>query len=361
MINRAHRPVIQVGGGVIASASEAEVLELAAKADMPIVSTLMGLGAVPDSEPHYFGLLGMHGSYAANKCVAEADLVLTLGARFSDRVALKPEAFAKEAKVLQIDIDKSEIGKNVAVAEAIVGDCKQVLQALLPHIEKAQHADWLEQIEAWQTEHPTQIRDAHGMLNPQEIIACMCAHDADKETIFVTDVGQHQMWAAQYVKQTKPRNFLTSGGLGTMGFGMGAANGACIGTGRKTVLFTGDGSFAMNFNELGTAVTEGLPVIVVLMDNGVLGMVRQLQRFFSNGHYSQTTTNRKTDFVAFARAMGAEGYRATTTEEMADAMQKAKAAEGPVVIACEIDREDMVYPMVPSNQSIDEMILQGGR
>ena len=359
LINRAHRPVIQVGGGVIASASEAEVLELAAKADMPIVSTLMGLGAVPDSEPHYFGLLGMHGSYAANKCVAEADLVLTLGARFSDRVALKPEAFAKEAKVLQIDIDKSEIGKNVAVAEAIVGDCKQVLQALLPHIEKAQHADWLEQIEAWQTEHPTQIRDAHGMLNPQEIIACMCAHDADKETIFVTDVGQHQMWAAQYVKQTKPRNFLTSGGLGTMGFGYGAAIGAQLGNPDKRVVhLTGDGSFHMNLNEACTAVSNNLPIITVIFNNTVLGMVYQWQTSFYEQRYSNTVPERKTDFVKLIEAFGGTGYRAETAEEFAAAYQKALQADGPVWIDCRIAKTDRVLPMIPNGKTIDDMIFE---
>ena len=298
----------------------------------------MGVDAVPTDFPASLGMSGMHGQYASTKAIAEADLLIAVGARFSDRAVGDKQKYAAKAKIIHIEIDPAEVDKSITVDLPLIGDAKEILRAF-----GRMHAT-----------------DYSGKLTPDAIIDAV-SRVMPKDTPIVTDVGQHQMWVAQRYPFAQPRTFLTSGGLGTMGFGMGAANGACIGTGRKTVLFTGDGSFAMNFNELGTAVTEGLPVIVVLMDNGVLGMVRQLQRFFSNGHYSQTTTNRKTDFVAFARAMGAEGYRATTTEEMADAMQKAKAAEGPVVIACEIDREDMVYPMVPSNQSIDEMILQGGR
>ena len=279
-INGAQRPVIQVGGGVIASESYREVMELAEKADIPMVTTLMGMGAIPSSDERYFGMIGMHGSYAANKCIAEADLILTLGSRFSDRVALKPDQFGKKAKILQVDFDKSEIGKNVAIADCIIGDCKDVLEALIPMTEKADHSQWIQQIRKWNEERPMTVKEANGKMNPQEIIEHLC-DNTDKETIFVTDVGQHQMWAAQYVKQTMPRNFLSSGGLGTMGFGYGAAIGAQMGNPDKRVIhLTGDGSFHMNLNEACTAVSNQLPIITVIFNNRVLGMVYQWQTAF---------------------------------------------------------------------------------
>ena len=358
LIQTAKKPMIFVGGGAVISGAQEELKEFAKKVDAPVTDSLMGKGAFDGTDERYVGMLGMHGTKTANLSLMESDLLIVVGSRFSDRVAANPKTFAQNAKIIQIDIDEAEINKNVAVDISLIGDVRKVLTVLNQRLDSLSHTDWMQEVAERKVEVPLNYN--HDVLTGPYIIEKL-DEITNGEAIIATEVGQHQMWAAQYYKYKHPRTLLTSGGLGTMGFGMGAANGACIGTGRKTVLFTGDGSFAMNFNELGTAVTEGLPVIVVLMDNGVLGMVRQLQRFFSNGHYSQTTTNRKTDFVAFARAMGAEGYRATTTEEMADAMQKAKAAEGPVVIACEIDREDMVYPMVPSNQSIDEMILQGGR
>lgn len=358
LLNRAKKPVIQIGGGVIASGCEAEVLTLAKKADIPVVSTLMGLGALPEDEPHYLGLLGMHGSYAANKCISEADLILTLGSRFSDRVALKPDEFAKKAKILQIDIDKSEIGKNVAVTDSIVCDCGKALKELLPHVEENQHKEWLMQIQAWQNEHPTKIRDAHGMLNPQEMIESMC-ENSDKETVFVTDVGQHQMWAAQYIKQTKPRNFITSGGLGTMGFGYGAAIGAQMGNPDKRVVhLTGDGSFHMNLNEACTAVSNNLPIITVIFNNTVLGMVYQWQTSFYGQRYSNTVPERKTDFVKLIEAFGGVGYRAETAEEFAEAYQKAQKADGPVWIDCRIAKTDKVLPMIPNGKTIDDMIFE---
>lgn len=337
-----------------------EIMELSRRLDAPICHSLMSVDAVPTDFPASLGMSGMHGQYASTKAIAEADLLIAVGARFSDRAVGDKQKYAAKAKIIHIEIDPAEVDKSITVDLPLIGDAKEILGKILAAVEGGKKEKWQAEIAEMRAFGRMHATDYSGKLTPDAIIDAV-SRVMPKDTPIVTDVGQHQMWVAQRYPFAQPRTFLTSGGLGTMGFGMGAANGACIGTGRKTVLFTGDGSFAMNFNELGTAVTEGLPVIVVLMDNGVLGMVRQLQRFFSNGHYSQTTTNRKTDFVAFARAMGAEGYRATTTEEMADAMQKAKAAEGPVVIACEIDREDMVYPMVPSNQSIDEMILQGGR
>lgn len=357
-INGAQRPVIQVGGGVIASESYREVMELAEKADIPMVTTLMGMGAIPSSDERYFGMIGMHGSYAANKCIAEADLILTLGSRFSDRVALKPDQFGKKAKILQVDIDKSEIGKNVAIADCIIGDCKDVLEALIPMTEKADHSQWIQQIRKWNEERPMTVKEANGKMNPQEIIEHL--HDnTDKETIFVTDVGQHQMWAAQYVKQTMPRNFLSSGGLGTMGFGYGAAIGAQMGNPDKRVIhLTGDGSFHMNLNEACTAVSNQLPIITVIFNNRVLGMVYQWQTAFYGERYSNTTPERKTDFVKLIEAFGGSGFRVNDMDELKEAYEKALRIQGPVWIDCNIAECDKVLPMIPNGKTIDDMLFE---
>ena len=357
-INGAQKPVIQVGGGVIASESYREVMELAKKADIPMVTTLMGMGAIPSSDERYFGMIGMHGSYAANKCIAEADLILTLGSRFSDRVALKPDQFGKKAKILQVDIDKSEIGKNVAVADCIIGDCKDVLEALIPMTEKADHSQWIQQIKKWNEERPMTVKEANGKMNPQEIIEHLC-DNTDKETIFVTDVGQHQMWAAQYVKQTMPRNFLSSGGLGTMGFGYGAAIGAHMGNPDKRVIhLTGDGSFHMNLNEACTAVSNQLPIITVIFNNRVLGMVYQWQTAFYGERYSNTTPERKTDFVKLIEAFGGSGFRVNDMDELKEAYEKALKIQGPVWIDCNIAECDKVLPMIPNGKTIDDMLFE---
>ena len=357
-INGAQRPVIQVGGGVIASESYREVMELAEKADIPMVTTLMGMGAIPSSDERYFGMIGMHGSYAANKCIAEADLILTLGSRFSDRVALKPDQFGKKAKILQVDIDKSEIGKNVAIADCIIGDCKDVLEALIPMTEKADPSQWIQQIRKWNEERPMTVKEANGKMNPQEIIEHLC-DNTDKETIFVTDVGQHQMWAAQYVKQTMPRNFLSSGGLGTMGFGYGAAIGAQMGNPDKRVIhLTGDGSFHMNLNEACTAVSNQLPIITVIFNNRVLGMVYQWQTAFYGERYSNTTPERKTDFVKLIEAFGGSGFRVNDMDELKEAYEKALRIQGPVWIDCNIAECDKVLPMIPNGKTIDDMLFE---
>lgn len=357
-INGAQKPVIQVGGGVIASESYREVMELAEKADIPMVTTLMGMGAIPSSDERYFGMIGMHGSYAANKCIAEADLILTLGSRFSDRVALKPDQFGKKAKILQVDIDKSEIGKNVAIADCIIGDCKDVLEALIPMTEKADHSQWIQQIKKWNEERPMTVKEANGKMNPQEIIEHLC-DNTDKETIFVTDVGQHQMWAAQYVKQTMPRNFLSSGGLGTMGFGYGAAIGAQMGNPDKRVIhLTGDGSFHMNLNEACTAVSNQLPIITVIFNNRVLGMVYQWQTAFYGKRYSNTTPERKTDFVKLIEAFGGSGFRVNDMDELKEAYEKALKIQGPVWIDCNIAECDKVLPMIPNGKTIDDMLFE---
>ncbi|MGN1231018.1 MAG: biosynthetic-type acetolactate synthase large subunit [Anaerotignum sp.] len=360
MMEESKRPVIYCGGGVITAQAGKEIMELSQRLDAPISFSLMGLDAVPASFPASLGMSGMHGRYASTKAIAECDLLIAVGARFSDRAVGNKQKYAKNAKIIHIDIDPAEIDKNVTVDLPLIGDAKEILGRFLQSVKGGKKPQWqaeIQEMRAFEAAHETQYK---GALTPFEIID-QVSRKMPKDTPVVTDVGQHQMWVAQRYPFEQQRTFLTSGGLGTMGFGMGASNGAAIGTGKRTVLFTGDGSFAMNFAELGTAVTESLPVIVILMNNGVLGMVRQLQEFFSNAHYSQTTTHRKTDFVAFAKAMGAEGYRAETPEELETALETACQAKGPVLIECMVDQDDLVYPMVPTNKSIDEIILQGGR
>ena len=360
LMEKSKRPVIYCGGGVITAGADKEVMELSKRLDAPICYSLMGLDAVAASFPASLGMSGMHGRYASTKAIAECDLLIAVGARFSDRAVGNKQKYAEKANIIHIDIDPAEIDKNVTVDLPLIGDAKDILGKFLEAVKGSKKPDWqaaIAEMRAFEASHETQY---NGGLTPFQIID-MVSEKMPKDTPIVTDVGQHQMWVAQRYPFEQQRTFLTSGGLGTMGFGMGASNGACIGTGKRTVLFTGDGSFAMNFAELGTAVTEGLPVIVIVMNNRVLGMVRQLQDFFSSAHYSQTTTHRKTDFVAFAKAMGAEGYLAETPEEFAQAMDQACQANGPVVIECTIDENDFVYPMVPTNKSIDEIILQGGR
>lgn len=357
-INRAKKPVLYLGGGVIASEASEEVERLMAKADIPAVNSMMAAGAVPVTDERAFGMLGMHGSYAANKCIAEADLVLAVGTRFSDRVALNPKKFASKAKILQIDIDKSEVGKNVAVNEAIVGDCKDVLEELIPEIQPADHSEWIAQIRAWNQQHPMRIAGYDDVLNPQQIIETVCSKAGD-DAIYVTDVGQHQMWSAQYINHQKPRHFLTSGGLGTMGYGYGAAIGAQFGNPDSRVIhFTGDGSFHMNLNEGCTAVSNSLPIITVIMNNRVLGMVYQWQTDFYEGRYSQTVPERKTDFVKLIEAFGGTGFRAETYDEFVQALDRAFEIKGPVWIDCSIVQNEKVLPMIPNGMTVDDSIFE---
>ncbi len=357
-INKAKRPVLYLGGGVIASEASEEVKHLMAKADIPAVNSMMAAGAVPVTDERAFGMLGMHGSYAANKCIAEADLVLAVGTRFSDRVALNPKKFASKAKILQIDIDKSEVGKNVAVNEAIVGDCKDVLEELIPELQSADHSEWIAQIREWNRQHPMRIAGYDDVLNPQQIIETVCSKAGD-DAIYVTDVGQHQMWSAQYINHQKPRHFLTSGGLGTMGYGYGAAIGAQFGNPDSRVIhFTGDGSFHMNLNEGCTAVSNNLPIITVIMNNRVLGMVYQWQTDFYDGRYSQTVPERKTDFVKLIEAFGGTGFRAETYDEFVQALDRAFEIKGPVWIDCSIVQNEKVLPMIPNGMTVDDSIFE---
>lgn len=357
-INKASRPLIITGGGVISSESGQLVIKLAEKAGIPMVSTLMGMGAIPFTEPGFFGMLGMHGSYAANRAVSEADLILAFGTRFSDRVALKPDQFAKKAKILQIEVDKSEINKNVNVSDFIHGDLKTALSELLPKVEEREHEQWITQIGVWNSDHPMEMSNCYGKMNPQHIIEYMC-ENTDKETVYVTDVGQHQMWAAQYIKQTKPRNFISSGGLGTMGFGYGAAIGAQLGNPDKRVIhLTGDGSFHMNLNEACTAVSNDLPIITIIFNNSVLGMVYQWQTAFYDERYSNTTPKRKTDFIKIIEGFGGHGFKTGNMEEFAAAFKEALKIKGPVWIECNIAQEDKVLPMIPNGKTVEDTLFE---
>ena len=358
LINEAQRPIVCFGGGVRSAAGCQPLRDLLTKAGIPATHTLMAAGVLSYGEPHNLGMLGMHGSFAANKAVAEADLVIAVGTRFSDRVALNPDRFAPKAKVIQIDIDPSEMGKNVDLDMSITGDAAYVLQAILPYVEKTEHKLWMEQIRSWQKVdyHP---QDSDTELRPHQLIAEIC-RQAGPEAVYVTDVGQHQMWAAQYLHHTKSRGFLTSGGLGTMGFGYGAAIGAQLALGRdaRVIMLTGDGSFHMNLNEGCTAVSYGLPIITVIFNNQVLGMVRQWQTSFYEGRYSSTDPHRRTDFVKLAEGFGAKGYRASTPAEFAAVFADAMKQKGPSWIDCRIGKDERVLPMIPGGGDIEDIIME---
>ncbi len=356
LINGAEKPVAYVGGGVVASDACKELVELLEKADIPVAYTLMAAGVVGYDNELNLGLVGMHGSVAANRAMDQADLVIALGARFSDRVALNPEKFARRAKIVQVDIDKSEINKNVIIDKCCVGDVKEFLTRALPYIEEKKHPEWHERVVGWKKKERV-VKSPECRLHPKEIIDTLCDM-TDQNTIYVTDVGQHQMWAAQYIKHNKAKKFITSGGLGTMGFGYGAAIGTQLGCPDDRVIhITGDGSFHMNLNEACTAVSQNLPIITVIMNNKVLGMVYQWQTIFYENRYSNTTPERKTDFVKLAEAFGAVGYRAESVEEFKDAMAKALKADGPVWIDCRISREERVLPMIPAGKDVEDMII----
>ena len=356
MINASERPIVYFGGGVAASKADPELRQLLETADIPATYTLMAAGILGYDNKRNLGLIGMHGSIAANRAVDRADLIIALGARFSDRVALNPEKFGKKAHKIQVDIDTSEINKNVLVDVGISADIKEFLTALLPLIKKNDHADWVSQSTEWKKK-TGDVKSQDAELHPSEIIQSICDM-TDKETIYVTDVGQHQMWAAQYLKHEKTEDFITSGGLGTMGFGYGAAIGAQIGCPEKRVIhFTGDGSFHMNLNEACTAVSQDLPIITVIMNNRVLGMVYQWQTSFYGKRYAATTPERKTNFPKLAEAFGAKGFSASNPAEFEEVFKKALQEKGPVWIDCAISREERVLPMIPGGGTIEDMII----
>lgn len=358
ILNGAERPFVYFGGGVRSAASCQPLRELLHKANIPAAYTLMAAGVVPYSDPMNLGLLGMHGCYAANKAVSEADVVLAVGTRFSDRVALNPKTFAGKATIIQIDIDPSEVGKNVDIDLSVTGDAAYILRAMLPLIEEKEHPEWLAQIHEWQKKdyHP---KDDPTRLLPHQIIGEVC-EQCGPEAVYVTDVGQHQMWAAQYVRHVKSRGFITSGGLGTMGFGYGAAIGAQMALGRdhRVVMFTGDGSFHMNLNEACTAVSYELPIITVIFNNQVLGMVRQWQTSFYGKRYSQTDPGRRTDYVKLAEGFGLKGYHCENLAEFQAAFAEALTHKGPTWIECVIDKDEKVLPMIPGGGDITSIIMK---
>lgn len=355
MINQAEKPVIYAGGGIVASKACAELKTLVRKADIPLVHTLMATGVIGDDE-HDLGMIGMHGSVAANRAVDQADLVLTLGARFSDRVALDTEKFARRARIVQVDIDKSEINKNVMIEKSCVGDIAEFLRNLNPFVSETTHGEWSERVLSWKDKERV-VKTTEMPLHPADIMHIM-ASETDEDTIYATDVGQHQMWAAQYLPHKRPMKFITSGGLGTMGFGYGAAIGAGIGCPDSAVIhITGDGSFHMNMNEACTVASRELPVITVILNNSVLGMVYQWQTIFYGKRYSNTILDRKTDYVRVAEGFGIDGYRATTPDEFRTAIRKALDSGRPAWIDCVISREERVLPMIPGGKSVDDIII----
>ena len=354
MINNSERPVVLYGGGVISSNASKELEELLEKGNLPCTNTLMGTAACKGG-PLDLHMIGHHGSRSANMAVAESDLVIAVGTRFSDRVATNKKKFATGAKVVHIDVDPAEINKNVSSAYSLIGDVAHVLKALAPKLENKPRKQWTDRLHALQSEDAKPVHK-DGVLQPFEIIQAVCDH-MGKDGIMVTDVGQHQMWAAQYCKNLSPRAFLTSGGLGTMGFGYGASVGAKTAFPERTVMhITSDGCFHMNMNELCTAVTYKLPIISVVLNNSVLGMVRQWQTLFYGERYSCTTLDRETDYVKLAEAFGGTGYRCTTLEELNAALDKAVKSDKPVVIDAVIDRNEMVLPMIPAGKTIDDIV-----
>ena len=360
IITKAKKPYIFVGGGAVLSGASEELYTFAKKVDAPVTDSLMGKGAFPGTDPLYTGMLGMHGTKTANYGVSECDLLIVIGARFSDRVTGNARKFAKNAKILQFDIDAAEMNKNVLITDGVVGDIKTVLGILNERMEQQNHAEWVEKIMDYKKRYPLSY-------HPDVLTGPYVVEEIYRQTkgdaVIVTEVGQHQMWAAQFYKFTKPRTLLTSGGLGTMGYGLGASIGAKTGLPDRTVVnIAGDGCFRMNMNEIATAVRHNIPIIQVVINNHVLGMVRQWQDLFYGKRYSATVLNDAVDFVKLAEAMGAEGIRATTQEEFKEAFEKALTLNRPVVIDCQVDSDDKVWPMVapgaPINEAFDEKDLK---
>lgn len=356
LINASKRPFIFVGGGAVISGAQKELAEFVHTLHAPVTDSLMGKGAFDGTDELYTGMLGMHGTKTANLGVTKCDLLITIGARFSDRVIGNASKFAKKAKIIQIDVDAAEINKNIPVDCSIIGDVTEVLKRLNQKIQPKNHKEWLEEIEALKEKYPLKYNQ-EGLTGPWVIEELYRVTKGD--AIVVTDVGQHQMWAAQYYRFKNPRTLLTSGGLGTMGYGLGAAIGAKFGCPDKVVVnVAGDGCFRMNMNEIATAARNNMPLIEIVINNHVLGMVRQWQTLFYDHRYSNTMLEDKVDFVKFAESMGAVGIRVTKKEEVGPAIEKAIALNTTVVIDCQIDRDDKVFPMVPAGAPIEEVFDQ---
>ncbi|GAA4297525.1 biosynthetic-type acetolactate synthase large subunit [Anaerocolumna aminovalerica] len=356
MIRKARKPVIFIGGGAVISDAGDEVKEFVSKVHAPVADTLMGKGAFDGEDILYTGMLGMHGTKAANLSVTKCDLLITIGSRFSDRVTGNISKFAKNAKILQIDVDPAEINKNVSIHQSIIGDVEEVLKRLNAKLEQQDHESWVNQVLEMKEQFPLKY-------NPEILTGPYILEKiyelTQGDAIITTEVGQHQMWAAQFIKYKKPRTFISSGGLGTMGYGLGACIGAKVGNPDKTVInIAGDGCFRMNMNEIATATRYNIPIIEIIFNNHVLGMVRQWQSLFYGKRYSQTTLHDKVDFVKVAEAMGAKAYRITKKEEVEVVLKEALSLNTPVVIECHIESDDKVWPMVAPGAPIEEVITE---
>lgn len=358
MIAASERPMIYYGGGVETSDAGDMLLQLQRKADIPSAHTMMAIGCIPDTEPLSLGMIGMHGTVSAAWAVERCDLLVCIGARFSDRVATNTKRFAPSAKVIHVDIDNAEINKNIGVDYAIVSDAETFLEKVMPYIKEAKHDAWRAQIAEWQTKLDYVPKDDESVIHPHQLLRTV-AEETPEDTIIATDVGQHQLWSAQYNGRKHVRQFLTSGGLGTMGFGYGAALGAQVAFPDRTVVhITGDGSFHMNLNEICTAVSYNLPVITIIMNNRVLGNVRQWQTMFYGSRYSQTDPHRKTDYVKLADAFGARGFHVSNIAELRDALREAMKRTGPVLIDAQIDKDERVLPMIPAGGTVDDLVTE---
>lgn len=356
IINTAEKPFIYFGGGLITAAAQEEMLALADKIDAPIGCSMMGLSGIPTDSPRFLGMQGMHGHYASSMAMHNADVIISLGVRFNDRVTGNRTKFAVGTRIVHIDVDGSELSKNVNASAALRGDVKKTLSELLPLIKQSKKDEWQKKISVFKEEEKASSDKRDG-LTPKNAILTLNKYLGDN-TAVATDVGQHQMWSAQNLVFKTPRRFISSGGLGTMGFGLGAAIGAAYGTNERSVLVTGDGSFGMCLNELATAVTYNVPITILILNNGVLGMVRQWQTLFFDKHYSNTVLNRKTDFISLAKAFGADGSKANSLEELNSALQNAFKADGPYVIDCSIEKDEFVLPMLPQGGSMDDIIVE---
>ena len=351
-INAAKKPLIMLGGGCIASEAEEEIAALAEKLDAPVACTLMGLGAYPAGDARFMGMMGMHGTATSARLALESDCIIALGTRFSDRVALNRDKFAANKVVVQVEIDNAEIDKNVNVTYSVLGDVKEALKTMLPLIETVKGRPFMQ--EAAELKKAEKAKRPNLELGHKVIIGA--SEIAEDDTIVVTDVGQHQMWTAQYYPIKKPRTFCSSGGLGTMGYGLGAAIGAAFGSGKHVILVTGDGCFNMNLNELSTAVTENLPITILLMNNRALGMVRQWQKLFYNNRFSQTDIRKKTDYVKFAESFGAKGMKIEKEEDIMPVLKEALSTPSPVVVDCRISNDENVLPMIRPGATYDTII-----
>jgi len=353
-INRSKRPVIYAGGGVISSNSSEQLIELAEKANLPVNTTLLALGVFPEDNEKALGMLGMHGTVPANYAVHESDLLIAIGARFDDRITGKIDEFASQAQIIHIDIDPTSISKNIKVHIPVVGDAKNILSELIKHVSHVERKEWFEKIAGWKKKYSSLYDKASDVVKPQYVVEQIC--EATKgEAIVTTEVGQNQMWAAQYFTYTNPRSFLSSGGLGTMGFGFPAAIGAQLGCPDKIVIaIAGDGSFQMNIQELSTAVKYNLPVKVAILNNGFLGMVRQWQELFYDKRYAHTLLDGNPDFVQVAKAYGADGFLVTEKKDVRPIIEKAISINGPVVIDFRVDPEENVFPMIPAGQAVTQ-------